>query len=358
MTRFQNLQARTKIAILTGLVSFLFSLILIVLEDQFEIVGTKRIFRIYLGFSFSVITAFMTYYAVNLFYSTIRNISLYLRNWVEGEDDDFEYSEKSEVGKILRAVKLALFQKLEIIEEEFTRKLQDQKIDFIKKVHTRILEKKTPKVEYVDISLFPKHTTNPDSGLIGVYGGKSGAWGTLLHFRAPDIEEGITKVELHGAMTLSEKIDFPNPEDYIHSMNHLLQSIELPHLSGCLFGLNSEDGGLNYLLFQETPILILRDGVVLRLESDIGSQYPNEEEIFPKVEYLSPLDQVLIISDQAFHSLDHDRDDFGDWLEESFSHKEYPTSRDLALDVVQFFHDHHIPLSSTCFAILRWVPKI
>jgi Arg-Lys translocation region protein phosphatase len=274
---FEKLSFRYKVTILVFLVSFIFYMAFILVEDLLILAPifknsqgfehSRRGIRLLFGLCFSILIATITAFAFNMFYSSLNHLISILQNWTNDDHEDHAIliSSNDELGNLTRSLQLTIFQEKEKAKkesyEQYTKDLKKQ----VKNIHSTYSEIHLKKIKNLDISLFPKSPINPNLDYFNLIPTKQGCFGLMAGFDTAGIMENSYKSRLHGILTFIESAS-KNSTFQIRDVINTLELNPVPRLNCILFDLHSDTGELNYTSWKQSSGFIIGEQGIRELE--------------------------------------------------------------------------------------------
>ncbi|MDV6234859.1 Arg-Lys translocation region protein phosphatase [Leptospira ellisii] len=336
-----RLPSKLKLPIAVFVLSFLFFLLYTVLDDiilkspmgQNKAVSLS--IRLALSVSFSLLLSSLVFYSVKLIYASMRGLVTLVQDWGSDVYEETPVAERDdEIGELVRAFRIKFFQQKELegndsqeVSEARSRELSDG----IQRSFYRI---QLPKIRNVDISLFPRMSSESNCDYVNVIPTGDGCAGVLAGFSSPGILESAFKARLEGIFSLAAETPSVRGEELIFKIGKTLSKMPVPFLNLSLFYLETRTGELGYVCFQELSPFLFRNDEVIVLEKKSKAKFfdykPGELNLQKTTLRLGEI--LLLTSDRTFSAIGIPSGEFVKQFQNALNGKKYPNSRDVILD--------------------------
>jgi len=339
--RLEKLSFRYKITILVFLVSIIFYMAFILIEDLlvfapifknvdgFE--SSRRGIRLAFGMCFSVLIAIITAFSFNLFYDSLNNLIVILQNWNHDSESNNDFTANDELGDLARSLKLTIFQERENAEIAAFEHHQNDLRNLASNIQSTYSNIQLKKMKRIDASVFPSKSKNPNMDYFNIIPNANGCLGMMAGFEQSGINENSYKARLHGIMTLAEAA---SKNSHQIQLKDLILSIELNPtslLNAFIFDYHSLTGELSYTSWKLSSGYIINEQNVRELESGSNLHVPFggealnlTSEIFK--EQLEEGETFVLLSDQITSKHAINRFSFISSLKRELSERKYRTS--------------------------------
>jgi Arg-Lys translocation region protein phosphatase len=285
MNQLNRLSFRTKVSILVFLTTFTFFMGFILIEDLIILAplikgtegwdGTRRAARLGFAFCFSILSAMITAFSFNIFYSSLRNLINFIQNWrEESQEDDIQITRNDEIGNLIRSLQIIFYQEKEKADQRAEVAVQTEKQRISAILQADQPRAKLKKIPGLDISLFPNASKNPNSDCLQIIPTKEGCFGILGGFESAGILESAFKTRLNAMISVLQNLPDKKGTTLLKILTKSLDQNPTSLLNLSLFHLDQETGELNYLSWQSIPLMVLGEYGLKELEKGFGNHAP------------------------------------------------------------------------------------
>ncbi|PJZ70074.1 Arg-Lys translocation region protein phosphatase [Leptospira perolatii] len=270
-----QLHPKYKLALAIFTASFSFFLVFVLIDDLFLGDVNRIEFRKFLwirllaGFAFSILLGGLTFYFVNLIYRSLKSLAHLFRAWSAEQDPEEEFGitgGNDEIGELSRSFRLALFQRSEEEVSEQTESKLHQEKEYANKLQSLFFKIKLHKIRNLDITVFPRSSENGETDYANIIPTADGCMGILAGFPNSGYIEAGLKARIEGMVSLAQEMTGVRGEDLVYKLDRSIRSTPISGLNLTLFYLETRNGELGYLQYQETPILIYKNARISEQE--------------------------------------------------------------------------------------------
>lgn len=339
--RLEKISFRYKITILVFLVSIIFYMAFILIEDLLVLApifknvegfeSSRRGIRLVFGICFSILIAIITAFSFNIFYDSLNHLISILQNWNSDEDTANDFTVDDELGSIARSLKLTIFQERENAENSAYEKHSKELSNLATNIHLTYSDIQLKKMKRIDASVFPSKSKNPNMDYFNIIPNVNGCLGIMAGFEQSGIHENSYKARLHGIMTMAEAA---SKNGHPIHLRDLILSLELNPtalLNAFIFDYHSLTGELTYTSWKLSSGYIIGEQNVRELEigSSLHVPFGGEaldltSEVF-KIQ-LEEGETFILLSDQITSRNKINRYSFQSALQRELSERKYRTS--------------------------------
>lgn len=291
--------------------------------------------RLALSVSFSLFLSSLVFYSVKLIYASMRGLVTLVQDWGSDVYEETPVAEQDdEIGELVRAFRIKFFQQKQLEgndSQELSQTRSRELSDGIQRAFYRI---QLPKIRNVDISLFPRMSSESNCDYVNVIPTGDGCAGVLAGFSSPGVLESAFKARLEGIVSLAAETPSIRGEELIFKIAKTLSKMPVPFLNLSLFYLETRTGDLGYVCFQELSPFLFRNDEVIVLEKKSKSKYFDYKpgDINLQKTTLRFGEILLLTSDRTFSAIGIPSGEFVRQFQNSLNGKKYPNSRDVILD--------------------------
>lgn len=315
MNQLNTLSFRAKISILVFLTTFTFFMGFILIEDLLILApllkaaegwdGNRRAIRLIFALGFSVFSALITGFSLNIFYASLKNLIDFIQRWREETDtEEIQVTRNDEIGNLIRSLQIAFFQEKERADRRAETLVQSEKKKISLSIQTLQPKIRLKKIPGLDISFFPNYSKNPDSDTLHLIPTNQGCLGLIGGFESIGILETAYKARINAMMSVLHNFPDKKGSTALNVLRKTLNHNPVSLLNLSIFQLDQESGELNYLSWQNIPLLIYGEYGLKELEKGVGNYAPLGEGLDENFRTEVQENEFLIlISDRILKSI-------------------------------------------------------
>jgi Arg-Lys translocation region protein phosphatase len=267
--------------------------------------GTRRVVRLVFALCFSVFTALIAAYSLNLFYANLRNLIDFIQSWREERGtEEIQVTRNDEIGNLIRSLQIAFFQEKERADQRAETAIQAEKKKVSILIQSTQPKIKLKKIPGLDISIFPNYSKNPNSDSVHLIPTNQGCLGLIGGFESVGILETTYKARMNAMISLLHNLPDKKGITPLNILRKTLNHNPASLLNLSLFQLDQESGELNYLSWQNIPILIHGEYGIKELEKGLGTYAPLGEGLDENFRTeVQENESLILISDRILKSI-------------------------------------------------------
>lgn len=297
--------------------------------------------RFLIAASFSILAGLGAYIFTNNFYESLRYLAHLIQYWertlVPMDEKAITLYEDSEVTQIIGFFNKGIIANKQREEDRLIKSIELNNSNIADRLKPFLPRMELGGLNYLDVSVFPNHTSNPHSDFLNLIETESGYLGIIAGFEKTEILESIYKYKLQGIFYLMKGLYHAKEEEILLLVNEALKETKIDNLNLSLFFLSNHANHITYLHFQKTPLLLLSDsGLSPIYTEEIYYNFPTKEAVFLKAVFSKP-SYFIAMSDRIHELLDTSPSALITEMEaEVFSKPKYKNSKELILQISLF----------------------
>ena len=271
--------------------------------------------RFLIAASFSILAGLAAYIFTNNFYESLRYLAHLIQYWertlVPMDEKAITLYEDSEVTQIIGFFNKGIIANKQREEDRLIKSIELNNSNIADRLKPFLPRMELGGLNYLDVSVFPNHTSNPHSDFLNLIETESGYLGIIAGFEKTEILESIYKYKLQGIFYLMKGLYHAKEEEILLLVNEALKETKIDNLNLSLFF---------------SPIY----------PEEIYYNFPTKEAVFLKAVFSKP-SYFIAMSDRIHELLDTSPSALITEMEaEVFSKPKYKNSKELILQISLF----------------------